>query len=238
MRHIPLIHQGRLGLPHALAQAPHPRPGVIGLPTRVGQPVRPVPRQVRVAHQHHLRAVGQLRVDLLQDGPGLRSHARHGRTALDGLALHTTIRILDDLPATRGASESEREAAFDDIPEAHVIAADRQHHQIGVNGHLADLPVHDVTRRTATVGKIRQGRVRTARIEPVHVVVRPIIAAAVRLSPRIARILPLIVTGTIARRIGITEQSDVQRHVLLILHAIVHAILRGILYSRLDRRRD
>ena len=79
---------------------------------------------------------------------------------------------------------------------------------------------------------------RTARIEPVHVVVRPIIAAAVRLSPRIARILPLIVTGTIARRIGITEQSDVQRHVLLILHAIVHAILRGILYSRLDRRRD
>jgi len=88
------------------------------------------------------------------------------------------------------------------------------------------------------VGKIRQGRVRTARIEPVHVVVRPIIAAAVRLSPRIARILPLIVTGTIARRIGITEQSDVQRHVLLILHAILHVILRGILYSRLDRRRD
>ena len=88
------------------------------------------------------------------------------------------------------------------------------------------------------MGKIRQGRVRTARIEPVHVVVRPIIAAAVRLSPRIARILPLIVTGTIARRIGITEQSDVQRHVLLILHAILHVILRGILYSRLDRRRD
>ena len=92
------------------------------------------------------------------------------------------------------------------------------------------------------MGKIRQGRVRTARIEPVHVVVRPIIAAAVRLSPRIARILPLIVAGTIARRIGITKQSDVQRHVLLILHAIVHAILhvilRDILHSRLDRRRD
>ena len=79
---------------------------------------------------------------------------------------------------------------------------------------------------------------RTARIEPVHVVVRPIIAAAVRLSPRIVRILALIVAGTIARRIGITEQSDVQRHVLLILHAIVHAILRDILHSRLDRRRD
>ena len=215
VRHIPLIHQGRLGLPHALAQAPHPRPGVIGLPTRVGQPVRPVPRQVRVAHQHHLRAIGEPGVERLQDAPGLGPHARHGHALLDRRALQAPVGGLNRLPAARCAAGPGNEAPPHNICDAHIGAADCEHHQIGVGRHPADLLVHDVLGRGTAAGKTRKRCVHPLLTEPVHIVVHPAVAAAIGLAARVVRLLDLVVAGTASGRVRVPEKGDSQRHIAL-----------------------
>ena len=192
---VPLIDQGRLGLPHLLTQAPHPRPGVIDLPARAGEPVRPVHHRVRVAHQHHLRTVGELRVERLEDAPGLRPHARHGHALVDRRALQAPAGGLNRLPAAGRAARPGDEAPLRNVRDAHIGPADREHHQIGVGGHCADLPVRDVLGRGAAAGEGRERRVRALLIEPVHVVVRPAVAAAVGRAVRVTRVLGLVVAG-------------------------------------------
>ena len=229
VRGVPLVHEGGLGLPGPLAQASHPRSGAVARPARAGEHVLLAAHgQIRVADQHHLRAVGQLGVELLQDAPGLRPHARHGHAALDGLALQTAVGRLDGLPAARCAAESDHEAPLHDVREVHVVAADREHHQVGVGRHLADLLIDDVAGRAAAVSEIRQSRVRAPLVEPVHVMMRPAIATAVRLAARIVRVLGLVVPGAAAGRVGVPEQGDVQRHVLLPgIHRLRRRLERG-----------
>ena len=195
VRRVPLIHQGRLGVLHLLAQVPHLRPGVIALPARVRQPVRPVPRQAGVAHQHHLGAVGEPGVERLQNATGLRPHARHGHALLDRRALQAPAGVLNRLPAAGRAAGPGNEAPFGDIREVHVGAADREHHQVGIVGHRADLSIHDVLGSAAVAGETRERRVHALLIEPVRIAVRPAVAAAVGRAARVVRVLGLIIAG-------------------------------------------
>ncbi len=148
----------------------------------------------RIGGEDDLRIVGEFRLEALEDALGVRH---------DGIEIR--VGVVDLLLARDRVAGAEDEALLHDRGELDVVAADGEHDEVAARGHVGQFGgEHDIGGRAAA-GEVRQGGVHSLLVEPVHVVVGPVVRAAEEGG------VVVVGAGAVAGGVRVAQECDGQR---------------------------